>query len=155
MAAAAVELCDRTGTPLTTPPGTTPPRATGACAASYRQINSWVGGFQGEVTVRAVDAAVNGWRVGMSFPGGTTVTQVWNGAASGSGSSYAVRNLPGNASITPWMGRPHSGSSAAVLRRHRPSRAPARSRDIQSIFDGRQNFLTSLGRCSTMATTAV
>ena len=40
----------------------------------------------------------------MSFPGGTTVTQVWYGAVSGSGSSYAVRNLPGNGSIAPWVG---------------------------------------------------
>jgi hypothetical protein len=31
----------------------------------------------------------------------------------------------------------------------------SRSRDIQPIFDGRQNFLTLLGRCSTMANTAV
>jgi hypothetical protein len=31
----------------------------------------------------------------------------------------------------------------------------SRCRDIQPIFDGRQNFLTLLGRCSTMANTAV
>jgi poly(hydroxyalkanoate) depolymerase family esterase len=106
MAAVAVEFFGLTGAaptpPATTPPPTTtPPPGTGACAASYRQVNSWTGGFQGEVTVRAGSAAVNGWTVGMTFPGGTTVSQVWNGSISGAGSTYTVRNLPWNGSIAP------------------------------------------------------
>ncbi|GIF64019.1 hypothetical protein Ais01nite_20540 [Asanoa ishikariensis] len=108
MAAAAVAFFGLSGTsptppPATTPPATTPPATTappaGACAASYRQVSSWTGGFQGEVTVRAGQAAVNGWQVGLGFTGGTSITQVWSGTLSGSGSSYTVRNVSWNATI--------------------------------------------------------
>ncbi|MDG4825152.1 PHB depolymerase family esterase [Asanoa sp. WMMD1127] len=104
MAATAVEFFGLSGAtpttpPATTPPATTPPPANGACAASYRQVNSWNGGFQGEVTVRAGANAVNGWRVGLTFAAGTTVTQVWNGSLSGSAGSYTVRNVSYNGTI--------------------------------------------------------
>jgi poly(hydroxyalkanoate) depolymerase family esterase len=103
MAAEAVAFFGLTGTTPTTPPATTSPPTTppaeGGCVASYRQVNAWAGGFQGEVTVRAGGAAVNGWRVDLSFAGGTTVTQVWNGVLSGGGAGYTVRNAPWNGSI--------------------------------------------------------
>jgi len=112
MAAAAVAffgLTDRPTTPPTstpptsTPPTSTPPTSTppvgGACSASYRQVNSWPGGFQGEVTVRAGTSAINGWTVGISVPGGISISQLWNGVLSGSGSSYTVRNASWNGSL--------------------------------------------------------
>jgi poly(hydroxyalkanoate) depolymerase family esterase len=117
MAAAAVAFFGLTGTTPTTPPTTTPPPATGACTASYRQVNSWAGGFQGEVTVRAGNAAVNGWRVGLSFAGNTTVAQVWNGALSGTAPSYTVGNVAWNGSVpaggTAVFGFLGSGAAAA------------------------------------------
>jgi cellulase/cellobiase CelA1 len=88
--------------PPTTPPVTNPPTTppvSGACSATYRQVGSWTGGFQGEVTVRAGTSAVNGWTVGMSFPGGTSVSQLWNGTLSGSAPNYTVRNVSWNGSI--------------------------------------------------------
>jgi poly(hydroxyalkanoate) depolymerase family esterase len=107
MAAAAVAFFGLTGTnptpPATTPPATTPPATTpppaGGCVASYRQVNAWSGGFQGEVTVRAGNAAVNGWAVSLGFAGGTTVTQVWNGVLSGGSGAYTVRNVSWNGAI--------------------------------------------------------
>ena len=45
-----------------TGPASTPPVA-GACSATYRTVNSWSGGYQGEVTVRAGSSAINGWTV--------------------------------------------------------------------------------------------
>ena len=66
-----------------------------ACAASYRLVGQWGGGFQGEVTVRAGTTAINGWQVGMTFPGGQTVTQVWGGTVSGT----TVRNESWNGGL--------------------------------------------------------
>ncbi|MEJ3742777.1 cellulose binding domain-containing protein [Actinomycetes bacterium KLBMP 9797] len=92
-----------TSAPPTTQPPTSAPPTTGgpigACSASYRQVNSWQGGFQGEVTVRAGTAALTSWSVGMSFPGGTTLTQLWNGTLSGSAPNYTVRNVSYNGSV--------------------------------------------------------
>lgn len=85
--------------PPTSPPPSSPPPAGGACTATYQEINSWPGGFQGEVTVRAGTSAINGWTVNMTFPGGTNVTQLWNGTISGSGPSYTVRNESWNGSV--------------------------------------------------------
>jgi len=99
MAAAAVAFFGLAGSTPTAPPTTTPPPATGGCVATYRQVNAWPGGFQGEVTVRAGNAAVNGWRVGLGFAGNTTVAQVWNGTLSGGAPSYTVRNVSWNGSV--------------------------------------------------------
>lgn len=85
--------------PYSPPPPSSPPPAPGGCTASYQEINSWPGGFQGEVTVRAGNSSISGWRVTMTFPGGTTVSQLWNGTLSGSGSNYTVTNESWNGSI--------------------------------------------------------
>jgi len=82
------------GAPQTTGGGP----VTGACAATYREVNHWGGGFQGEVTVKAGNSSLNGWTVQMSFPSGQTVSQVWNGVASGS-SPVTVKNASYNGSV--------------------------------------------------------
>lgn len=51
--------------------------------------------------MRAGTAAITGWTVGMTFPGGVSITQLWNGTLSGSGPSYTVRNVSYNGSIGP------------------------------------------------------
>ncbi|RPF20709.1 non-reducing end alpha-L-arabinofuranosidase family hydrolase [Myceligenerans xiligouense] len=63
------------------PPETTPPPAGDACSAALRVVNSWGGGYQGEVTVTA-HSAISDWRVTLSSD--ITPTQVWNGDLSGS-----------------------------------------------------------------------
>ncbi|GAA0538364.1 hypothetical protein GCM10010172_19600 [Paractinoplanes ferrugineus] len=65
--------------------------ATG-CAATYRTVNSWPGGFQGEVTVSAGGAPVDGWTVGWTLGSGQSITQLWNGTLTTSGSTVTVRN---------------------------------------------------------------
>ncbi|WP_239104235.1 cellulose binding domain-containing protein [Microbispora corallina] len=51
------------------------------------------------MTVRAGSAAVNGWTVKWTWPGGQTFSSVWNGTQSVSGSSVTVRNASYNGSI--------------------------------------------------------
>ncbi|GGO16075.1 hypothetical protein GCM10010116_32370 [Microbispora rosea subsp. aerata] len=93
------------GSPNTSPspsPSPTPSPSggvNGACSATMRVVNSWSGGWQGEVTVRAGNAAINGWTVRWTWPGGQTITQLWGGLHSGSGSSVTVRNESWNGSL--------------------------------------------------------
>ncbi|GAA4670228.1 cellulose binding domain-containing protein [Phytohabitans rumicis] len=87
-----------TAPPTTAPPTTTPPPA-GACSATYRTVNSWGGGFQGEVTVRAGTSAINGWTARWTLASGQTISQLWNGTLSVSGASVTVRNVSWNGSL--------------------------------------------------------
>ncbi|WP_166435937.1 endo-1,4-beta-xylanase [Cellulomonas shaoxiangyii] len=83
--------------PPTTPPPTTPPPVTpppsGTCSAALTIANSWGGGYQATVTVRAGSSALNGWRV--TLPGGVTTSNLWNGVLAGS----VVTNAPYNGSV--------------------------------------------------------
>nr|MDT0662432.1 cellulose binding domain-containing protein [Micromonospora sp. DSM 115978] len=88
-----------TTAPPTTPPPTTPPPAPGACSATYRTVNSWSGGFQGEVTVRAGTSVINAWTTRWTLASGQTIGQLWNGTLSISGSSVTVRNATWNGSL--------------------------------------------------------
>ncbi|RKN38407.1 cellulase family glycosylhydrolase [Micromonospora endolithica] len=81
--------------PPTTPPPTTPPPTAG-CTATYRVVNSWSGGFQGEVTVTAGSSAITGWTTRWTFANGQTVSQSWNATVTGSGGAYTARNVDYN-----------------------------------------------------------
>ncbi|TWJ22949.1 cellulose binding domain-containing protein [Micromonospora endolithica] len=85
--------------PPTAAPPTTPPPTGAGCTAAYRTVNTWGGGFQGEVTVTAGAAAISGWTVRWTLAGGQTVTQVWNGTLSTSGSTAAVTNAGHNGAL--------------------------------------------------------
>jgi chitin-binding protein len=85
--------------PGSTPSGTSTPPSTGACSATYRTVNAWQGGFQGEITVRAGTANINGWTVRFTTGTGQTVTQLWNGTVSTSGTANTVRNASWNAAV--------------------------------------------------------
>jgi cellulase/cellobiase CelA1 len=80
-------------------PSTGPSNPTVGCAASYRTVSGWPGGFQGEITVTAGSTALNGWAVSWDLPGDQTVTQVWNGTLSANGSAVTVRNASYNGSV--------------------------------------------------------
>ncbi|MGW5265728.1 endo-1,4-beta-xylanase [Microbispora sp. NPDC004025] len=84
--------------PVSPSPGTSPDPS-GACSATIRTVNSWPGGFQSEVTVRAGSSSLNGWTVNWTWPGGQTISSLWNGTQSGSGSNVTVRNAPYNGSV--------------------------------------------------------
>lgn len=90
-------------TPSSSPSPSSPAPSTSAsttgCAATYRTVNSWSGGFQGEVTVTAGNSAITGWTVQWTLGSGQTITQVWNGTLSSSGSTVTVRNVSYNGSL--------------------------------------------------------
>ncbi|WP_089158207.1 cellulose binding domain-containing protein [Micromonospora sp. NBS 11-29] len=88
------------GPPPTSPPPTSPPPTTpspttlppGGCAAVFSIQDQWNGGFVATVTVTAGTAALTGWRVTLTLPGGASVTSVWNGVASGTSGTVTVTN---------------------------------------------------------------
>ncbi|KGM12909.1 cellulose-binding protein [Cellulomonas bogoriensis 69B4 = DSM 16987] len=86
----------------TTPAPTSPP-ATGTCEATYTTVNSWGGGFQGEVTV-TVSGPSTSWTVSWGTSG-EMINQVWNGTVSSQGGTVTVRNVD-------WNGRLPAGGTA-------------------------------------------
>ncbi|MFJ8685140.1 cellulase family glycosylhydrolase [Micromonospora wenchangensis] len=105
--------------PTTTPPPpTTTPPASGGCTATYKQVNAWQGGFQGELTVKNTSsAAVNPWSVTWTWPAGVTLVNGWNATVTQSGTtvtaagpSYAP-SLAAGASVT--VGFTANGTAAA------------------------------------------
>jgi endoglucanase len=108
-------------TPPTTPPTTgptTPPPNTGACQATYQVSSSWQGGFQGQVTVTAGDAAIGSWTVTWALPSGQSITQSWSATLTTSGSTVTARNAAWNGSLAAHaatqFGFIANGNSAAV-----------------------------------------
>ena len=87
-------------TETTPPPTETTPPPSGACTATYTTIGSWPGGFQGEVTVAAGGSALSGWTATFDLGSGT-VSQLWGGTHSVSGSRVTVANAPWNGSLAP------------------------------------------------------
>ncbi|GIE97400.1 cellulose binding domain-containing protein [Paractinoplanes rishiriensis] len=84
----------------TTPPTTTPTSSPGACTASYKVTGQWSGGFQGEVTVtNGGSAAVRAWIINWDFTNGQTVTQLWGGTVTQTGSAVRVTNAAWNGSL--------------------------------------------------------
>ncbi|AGL16332.1 cellulose binding domain-containing protein [Actinoplanes sp. N902-109] len=96
------------------PPGTTSPSPSSSvtpsspsspsspstgCTAGYRTVGQWPGGFQGEVTVTAGSAAISGWTVNWTLGSGQSVTQLWNGTLTTSGSAVTVRNASYSGSV--------------------------------------------------------
>ncbi len=89
--------------PTTPPPNpTTPPPHSGDCMAVYKVVNSWSGGFQGEVEImNHTSSTWSGWTANWTWPSGQSITQVWNGTHSSSGSSVTVTNAPYNGRLAP------------------------------------------------------
>ncbi|MFI6797242.1 endo-1,4-beta-xylanase [Streptosporangium canum] len=70
----------------------------GACAATYKTVNSWQGGFQGEVTVTCA-TAVTGWKTTLTYPAGVGVTQSWSSTLSTSGTAFTFTNAAWNGAV--------------------------------------------------------
>jgi endo-1,4-beta-xylanase len=88
-------------TPPTTAPTTPPPTGqTGACTATFRMVNTWSGGFQGEVTVsNSGSATISGWTAHLTLASGQTLASLWNGTNTGAGGAVSVRNAGYNGSL--------------------------------------------------------
>ncbi len=99
----------RTATPPPTRTATPPPTRTATptsvpadCAASYRIIGQWQGGFQAEVTVRNDGAtSTGGWTVRLDFADGQRITQGWNAELTQSGATATARNVSWNGVLAP------------------------------------------------------
>ncbi|WP_291883392.1 cellulose binding domain-containing protein [Cellulomonas sp.] len=82
--------------PTPTPTVTPPPNGSG-CTATLKVDNAWNGGFQGTVTVaNAGSSMISGWTVKGTLPSGTTISNLWNGVLTTSGSAITVKNAAYN-----------------------------------------------------------
>jgi poly(3-hydroxybutyrate) depolymerase len=92
-----------TSQPTTSPPTTTQPTTSPvSCSAAWKVVSSWPGGYQVDVAVSATgSASTTGWRVNWTMPSGQSVSQVWNGTLTTSGSSTTVANAAYNGVLTP------------------------------------------------------
>ena len=86
--------------PPTSPPPSSPPPGTPGCSAVYSVQGQWNGGFVANVSVTAGTAALNGWRVTLSLPGGASVTSLWNAVRSGTSGTITVTNQSYNGRLT-------------------------------------------------------
>ncbi|WBB72164.1 cellulase family glycosylhydrolase [Micromonospora sp. WMMD1128] len=108
-----------TATPTSSPTATpTTPAPSGGCTASYKQINAWAGGFQGELTVKNTGTgAVNPWSVTWAWPSGVTLQSGWNATVTQSGTTVTAAapgwspSLAAGASVT--VGFTANGTAAS------------------------------------------
>ncbi|GAA2886488.1 hypothetical protein GCM10010517_50270 [Streptosporangium fragile] len=70
----------------------------GPCTATYRTVNFWQGGFQGEVTVRCT-TAVTSWKTTLTYPSGVNVTQSWSSTLSATPPTFTFTNAAWNGTI--------------------------------------------------------
>ena len=83
-------------------PSPTTTSGTGTCSGTYSVVNSWSGGFQGQVVVKNTGSGtLNGWSLGWTFPGGQTITNLWNGSYTQSGNTVTVSNASYDGSLAP------------------------------------------------------
>ncbi|MDX3105976.1 cellulose binding domain-containing protein [Nonomuraea angiospora] len=88
---------DRTGPPVTVTPTTGP-----GCAATYKGVNEWSGGFQAEVTVKNTGAAqITGWKVTWAWAGDQKISQLWGGTPAQTGANVSVVNAGYNSTLAP------------------------------------------------------
>jgi glycosyl hydrolase family 12/cellulose binding protein with CBM2 domain len=81
--------------------GTTPPpnQGSSACRVTYG-TSVWNNGFTADVAVANTgSAAINGWTLGFSLPGGQSITGSWNATVTGTSGAITARNLSYNGSI--------------------------------------------------------
>ncbi|NBE95308.1 rhamnogalacturonan lyase [Nonomuraea sp. KC401] len=76
-----------------------PAAAAVACEVDYDVATQWSGGFTGNVTVRNLGDAVDGWRLDWSFTSGQRITQAWNATATQNGAAVTAEDAGHNAAI--------------------------------------------------------
>ncbi|MEU4623701.1 cellulase family glycosylhydrolase [Actinoplanes sp. NPDC023801] len=70
--------------------------------AAFTVQSTWNNGYQGQVTVNNnTSSQINTWKVELTFPAGTSVTQSWNTTQAVSGSTYTFTPVGWNATIAP------------------------------------------------------
>src|SRR5690606_31549683 len=97
--------CEGGGDP-TDPPSeepTDPPA--GECAATIEVVNEWGSGWQGNVTVTAGAAALDGWSLTWDWPGGQSIGSAWNADWSQSGSTVTAGDVGWNGGVAAGQSR--------------------------------------------------
>ena len=70
-----------------------------SCRVAYVK-NEWSGGLTANLTVTNTGtSAINGWKVGFTFPGDTKVTNAWNATVSQSGRVVSAVPMSYNGTI--------------------------------------------------------
>jgi endo-1,4-beta-xylanase len=77
---------------------TTPPPPT--CRVAYT-TNQWPGGFQAEVKVTNLGAALDGWTLRWSYPDGQRITHLWNGVHTQELKDVTVADVHWNRAVPP------------------------------------------------------
>ncbi len=87
--------------PTSQPPTSQPPTGQpGSCTATYRMVNGWPGGYQGEVTVSNTSGTgITGWTVHLTLASGQTIGTIWSGTNSGTSGDVTVRNASYNGAV--------------------------------------------------------
>jgi hypothetical protein len=96
-------------TPVTTTITLTVTGTSPKCTVDYTISSQWQGGFGAAITiVNNGTTALSNWTLTWSFANGQTITQLWNGTETQSGTNVTVTNLSYNGSI------PAGGSYAGM-----------------------------------------
>ena len=70
-----------------------------SCKVSYTK-SEWQGGLTGNVTIANTGStAINGWKLGFTFPGDTKVTNAWNASVTQNVTSVTATNVSYNGTI--------------------------------------------------------
>ena len=68
--------------------------------ATYAITSAWSGGFTATVSVMNHNTTpLNGWKVAWSFANGQTISTLWNGTYTQSGSAVTVTNAVWNGAV--------------------------------------------------------
>lgn len=73
--------------------------ASAGCQVTYAVTNQWTGGFGASVDIKNLGDAISNWTLTWSFTAGQTITQLWNGSYTQSGTTVTVTNASYNASL--------------------------------------------------------
>jgi Glycosyl hydrolase family 12/Cellulose binding domain len=83
-------------------PSASPSAGSAPCSAVYSLVNSWSGGFQGQVVVTNTGSStLNGWVASWTFPGDQQITDLWNGSDTQSGEAVTVSNVSYDGTLAP------------------------------------------------------
>ncbi|GFJ94209.1 glycoside hydrolase family 3 N-terminal domain-containing protein [Phytohabitans rumicis] len=80
-------------------PSPTASAVAASCTVRYAVTSEWPTGFVTDIRITAGSAAIDGWTLRFTFPGGQTVTNAWNATVTQSGDQVSATNLDWNAII--------------------------------------------------------
>ncbi|GIM97396.1 family 43 glycosylhydrolase [Paractinoplanes toevensis] len=73
--------------------------AAAGCRVTYTVSSQWQGGFGADVKIDNLGDPLTGWTLTWSFASGQSITQLWNGSVTQSGTQVAVTNASYNGSL--------------------------------------------------------